>query len=178
MLPQGGNAPDAVDLLSQLIGRHEVEMKGFRPSTAIKGAWSHPDIPFIPAPASPMDLVATMVRTTHHRRWQVVLAALALAIMVFAAGVLTANMRLTSLLRASMSEATPLWTVVRIEQRGVVVQTSGSLKDPGRRVLIPVGDKLPNGDVVVSVLPERNTVVLGSGALVRKSQAKEPPHGR
>jgi hypothetical protein len=159
--PASFSAADAVGLLTHVIGSPTVTLRGFSRASAVKRVWSHPTYAFIPAPMSPMDLVAPLQHAKRHRMWLTGLAAAAAAVMTFTLGAVLAGVRVNqAAVRAVRSDpAASSWAIAGLERQAVIVKTRGA------NIRVHVGDKLPNGDLVVSISQERNTVLLSSGTL-------------
>lgn len=165
--------PDAVDVLAAVVGGKCIRLKGFRPQTAQRAPWGHPEVPFIAAPVSPMDLVPTLQRVERSRKWRLWIAAAATLLFFFALGIGTTwSLLASALARQSSPTASAQWSISSLDGRGVKVKAGTST------FFVPVGEQLPNGDVIVSVLPERSAVVLSSGTLLLRGPTGEASHGR
>jgi len=120
-----------------------------------------------------MDLVPTLQRTERSRKWRLWIAAAAALLFFFAMGIATTwSMLAGALARQSGPTASAQWSIASLDARGVKVKAGPST------FFVPVGEQLPNGDVVVSVLPERSAVVLSSGTLLLRGSTSEAPNGR
>ncbi len=165
--------PDAVDLLVAVYGEDKVVLQGFGSASAAQGIWTHPSIPFVSAPISPMDLVPTLQRSALHRRvlhWSIFVAC---GCALFSLGMLATWSKLSDTVgRAARPLRNLEWSVSQVDSRGVHIRTGGDTT-----TFVPVGDRLPNGEILISVLPERATVVLSSGTLVLRTAVKERAGG-
>lgn len=155
-------APDAVDLLIAIHGAPTVALTGFRPATAARTLWTHPCVPFVQAAISPLDLVPTLQKASLQRRILLAAAVATLALAMFALGMVASLSKVSDTLSRTSAPAHQVaWSISRIDAGGAHLRTGA-----GANIFIPVGDRLPNGEVLVSVLPERSTVVLSGGTLV------------
>lgn len=149
--------PDALTVAAVLAGGANVHLRGFRQASAMTPEWMHGTAAFVSASADPMDIVPPLVAS--RRRNRVVLGVLGMALLVaaFAMGSALVAARMPV---AVADPAAASWRIVTIQPSAVVIESEG------RRASIAVGGKLPNGDQVLSVAPDRRMVVLASGTVV------------
>lgn len=158
------NAPDtagstAVDIVAALRGATTITLGGFQEAKAQDlSSWAHPATPFVKATTFERDVEKIAAGRS---RWQKLTRALfttALVCMAFALGhvatAFTMDWSSQALNRASA------WKVTGITDTGVTLQMGEST------IAIPVGARLPNGDLVLSVSPQRHTVFLESSTLI------------
>lgn len=160
-------APDAAqvsaqDLIELIAGTSAVEMQGFPQRKAHKGFWSHPNMPFTTVQDAERDVQLIQVRA---RRWrQLVPTFLGVGLLMagFAAG------HLFGVLSVSIDPgvASP-WQVAGVAPGGVLVKMNN------RTDLVPVGARMPNGELVLAVNPDRGIAVLESSSLmVREARTR------
>ncbi len=158
------NAPDtagstAVDIVAALRGATTITLGGFQEAKAQDlSSWAHPAIPFVKATTFERDVEKIAASRS---RWEKLTRALftaALVCVAFALGhvatAITTDWSSHALSRASA------WKVTGITDVGVTLQMGEA------SIAIPVGARLPNGDLVLSVSPQRNTVFLESSTLI------------
>jgi hypothetical protein len=115
-------------------------------------------VPFVAAASAEEERLAHEASVS---RWRLLFMVVALgsALLVGASvGAYLSAMKLNVLDKA-ISSAAP-WKVVDLRSDGVIISSDA------RQLLVPVGEALPNGELVLSVLPDKRAVVLGSGTLV------------
>lgn len=156
---------DAVELIKALNGAESVLLRGFAQERPLP-LWTHPAVAHVVVADSPREALASLA--ADHRRGRRVLAfaSMLLVITAFCGGALFATLRTTDLRAAGPGLA---WSPVDLTEKGLVVATTAG------RVVVPLGGKLPNGDVIVSVQPARRTAVLSSGTLVLPPDRKTRP---
>lgn len=147
---------DSVGLVMAVLQKRSIIATGYDPANAQIQPWTHPAAPFISAPESPMDAIVSLTAERRRTRWAIALGVLLTALAFFAAGMFFATMKLPKLGQGAGAMS---WAVVDVDARGVVLATRAG------RLLVPVGGQLPNGDLVVQVLPARRSVLLSSGTL-------------
>lgn len=153
--------PDGVDLACALVGSTTVTLAGFPASPPKETVWTHPDIHFVSAPASPLDLVPSMEKQVKGSRWIIAISVLCLCFFSFGIGVLAIGFKPPSMdLVSSPRAELGTWKITGVSAEGVILQTS-----EGPRI-IPAGGMLPSGEHVLSLLPEKSAVVLSSGVLI------------
>lgn len=149
------------DLIELVAGSASATLSGFSDRTATRGSLTHPATPFIPA--RQFDRAVPVIgRSAKTWRWLVLgLTGLGIFSLAMGLGVLVA----LALVRweTTAAETLPAWKLVKVVDQGVMVSMGG------REDLIPIGGKVPNGDVVVSVFPNRNVVVLDSATVMLRT---------
>ena len=165
------DAPDArsadpAHIVALLTGSNQIVLGGFRDATAQSGSWAHPAAAFVPAG----DFEKVEARIAARRRFWARLVTASVFVMAvvvaFAAGVVVATSGVDWGLRAN--SAALGWHIQTVTPTGVVVRMGG------RDTNIAVGGRLPSGELVVSVQPDRNAVFLErSTIVVRKAPAGE-----
>lgn len=149
--------PSPTDLVSLLSGSSSVSLSAFADETAIGGSRMHPATPFVAA--RQFDLIAPGL-TASAKKWRrlvLALTGLGLLLLGLALGALVALAQVDWRLPGS---ALPGWSIDRVVEKGVMVKMGANTD------LVPVGGRLPNGAVVVSVFPDRGVVVLDSATVL------------
>lgn len=146
------------DIVDALAGGQTKILSGFSDQAAATGRLSHPSAPFVPARQFDRSAPVISRAMMRWRRLVLVFTGLSLLAIGLAIGVLVS----LAMVRwdAGPQVALPTWTLTQVTDRGV------SLLMGERTSLIPIGGRLPNGDVVVSVFPNRNVVVLGTSTVM------------
>lgn len=153
------------DVLALLAGGTKVNLGGFSDRAALRGSWTNPATPFIPA--RQFDRAVPLIKSSK-TNWRMVVALMVcvcLSASFFGAGVLLS----TALVKweTAAADASPPWRMTQVLPTGVMLSMQGQTN------LIPIGAKLPNGDVVVSVFPNRNVVVLETATVMLRSPTNE-----
>lgn len=135
-----------------LAGSREIVLAGFAESRALTGAWQHPNTPFLAAVNYERDLPVILC---HAGRWKrTILGAwiLGAAAIAFAAGSFISILSVDWTERANASVAS--WSITGFSQGGVLVEMAG------KTTAVPMGARLPNGELVVQTMPEKRLVLL------------------
>jgi len=165
------DAPDArsadpTDIVALLTGSSQVVLGGFRDSTAQVGSWAHPAAAFVPAGDFERAELEIAARSRFWRRLVLASAVLVIAVAAFAAGIVVTTFSVDWGLRAS--SASLGWSVTAVTPSGVIVNMGG------HEMPVAVGGRLPNGELIVAVQPERSAVFLErSTIIVRQALNKE-----
>lgn len=157
------DAPDArsadpTDIVALLTGSTQIVLGGFRDSTAQVGSWAHPAAAFVPAGDFERAELEIAARSRLWRRLVLAAATLVVAIAAFAAGIVVATFSVDWGLRAS--SASLGWSVTSVTPTGAIVNMGG------RDIAIAVGGRLPSGELIVAVQPERNAVFLERATII------------
>lgn len=156
---------DAVELVKAIHGAGNVELRGFSEARAMP-IWTHPAVAHVVVADSARDALSTLVADQRRMRMVFAFAAVLLVVSAFCAGALFAYLKGS---HVAAAVPTLVWTAVDMSEKGLVVAT------PAGRVVVPLGGKLPNGDVVLAVQPARRVVVLSSGTLVLPQERRSKP---
>lgn len=157
---------DPTELVAALLGGAALTLPGFADHTALKGHWLHPAVPLVAAGQFDAHQPHLGTRRLAWRRTGWVAAGLLVASLAFAGGVAWATYTADWLgaHAAGADVSAPVWSIVDVTPAGVMIVLGGSPP-----ILVPVGAKLPNGDAVVSVAPERGTAYLESTTVVLRA---------
>ena len=158
---------DCVDLAVQIHGDASIDLPGFAAQDAqAVAAWTHPTIALVRPMDNVEEALASLAADRRCGRIGAFAATTLVAIACYCLGMFTSTLQAW---RVSGTPATSLaWTPVEVREAGLVISTTAG------RVLVPLGGKLPNGDVVLSVQPARRVAVLSSAALVIPERPNRP----
>lgn len=157
------DGPSPTDVVALLSGSSSVSLAEFANETAISGALTHPSTPFIPARRFDQTLPLLEDSAERWRKVGRCLIGLSLLMIGLAIGALAVLARVEWLPSSTSTVAS--WSVSQIVEKGVVVKMGD------RTSLIPVGGKLPNGSIVVSVFPSRSVVVLDDSTVMLRGSS-------
>ena len=146
-----------------MYGSEIVSLEGFD-TEPMPGSWMRPALRFVSADLSPaggiaaeMDARAQAIRWT--RRGIGIMFVIGLMSCAFWFGVGG---------RPAPAEASSQWFIAGVGAQGVVVNT-GSVA-----LLIAPGEKLPNGETLQAVVPERSTYITDHATVVVQKSAVQP----
>jgi hypothetical protein len=156
-------------MLCAVVGKPNVSLTGFSPSSANRPRWAHASPAFVRAPVDPLYMIPALRHTVRINRFVVAFALTGMCAAFFGLGQVMGSSRVSHLVREQMSLVG--WSIDSVEKDHVRLRTGAAF------VNVRVGQALPNGDTVVSVSPQNRMVVLGSGTVVLHS-ASAGPSGR
>jgi len=149
----------ASDLIGLLAGGPEVHLQGFPERKAIRAPWNNPGLPMIAVQAFDREAPELRRQAKAWRRFVYGSFLCSFLVLGLACGYLWG----LGSMRMDLGPLAP-WKMVEVLPGGVKILMGGS------HVVIPVGGRLPNGDMVVTVYPSRSVAVLdGSTVMVRQS---------
>lgn len=157
------DAPDArsadpAHIVALLTGSSHIVLGGFRDSTAQTGSWAHPAAAFVPAGDFEKSESKIAARRRFWSRFVVAASLVVASVLAFVAGVIVATSGVDWGQRANAASLG--WHIQSVTPSGVVVRMGGLETN------IAVGGRLPSGELIVSVQPERRAVFLERSTII------------
>lgn len=153
---------DAVDVLNSIVGQKTISLGGFSSSSAQKGVWSYPAIPFVSVHNEDVAIQRSRSHQNSFRKLILGFCFIAVAFLGVSVGVFWASSKLNFL--GQILKTATAWHIAEVNSKGVILESDGKLE------LIPIGSSLPNGETVLSVIPEKRVFITQSGAVVLHSK--------
>lgn len=164
--PFQGQTCDCVDLAIAFHGAEHVDLPGFGQQDVQSAPWSHPTIAMVRPLERSEDALASLASDRRRGVALVLLACALLASGAYSAGIFAGTVKAWR--ERSLQPSSLAWTPVEVMESGLAISTAAG------RVVVPLGGKLPNGDVLLSVQPARRLAVLSSSSLVIPERAARP----
>jgi hypothetical protein len=158
-----GESP--VDIVAALSGSASVTLGGFGDKHLRLGSWTHPSTPFLSAREFDREEAEVIRARAAWKRAIRISINMAIAAAAFALGLFTAIAAVDW--RQQADAASMRWSITSISDQGVTVNMDG------KTTVIPVGARLPSGELVVSLAPERRAVYLENTIIVLRQTSKK-----
>lgn len=155
------------EIAAILAGSREIVLTGFSESRALTAAWQHPNTPLIAAGHYERDLPLIIEQSG---RWKKTVRAawiFATACLAFAAGTFISMLAVDWSERATDSVAA--WSITGFAGDGILVEMGG------KTTMVPMGARLPNGELVVQTMPDKRLILLQSSTIYLRPAAVKAP---
>ena len=143
-----------------LHGAEAVTLRGFN-AEPLPPNWMRNDVSFVAASVGPTDLMRAEQR--RHRTTLTLLVASALAAQV---ALLLTWVVLRPHTNDDSTNTGKAWHVSAVQARGVEVSTGGISGQRPITAFVPVGSRLPTGEVLQSTVPEKNAYITSTATVV------------
>lgn len=145
------------DIVAAMIGASTVTLKGFD-KPAMPPIWTRPGIVYVSAPIASDAVVQEVlgakrkVRLIERASW--VMLVVAIIALQYPIELLTSPAQPTAAI------STNSWQITSVSEDGVVAKTGE------HSYIVPVGSRLPNGERLLAVTPERNAYTTNSATVI------------
>ncbi|TXI25535.1 MAG: hypothetical protein E6Q67_00675 [Roseateles sp.] len=148
------------DIAVALYGAEAVTLRGFS-AEPLPPTWMRSDVSFVAASVGPSDLMRAEQKRRSTTRTLLVASALAAQV---------ALLLMWLLLRPhAIDDSTntgKAWHVTSVQARGVEISTGGSTGQRPITAFVPVGSRLPTGEVLQSTVPEKSAYITSTATVV------------
>lgn len=162
------------DIVATLYGSDRVDLRGFG-AEPMAGHWLRPGVQFVSASIDPTGLLEVTAR-----RRRTLMIVIGLAFLFAQLSLLMVYLWHPSLANSSSAttqadETGGIWAVTAVRQDGLLIKLAGTTAPAARPgapaardlvIRVPVGAKLPSGEILVATSPERGAYTTSAATVI------------